>query len=188
MEFLNNRELIVFDVETTGLSPVSGDRVIEIAALKVKDSKPVDKFYSLLDPQREISMGAYMVNGISQEMLSGAPLAGEVLPRFLDFVGDGCLVGHNVQFDLGFLRYELSLIRQGLSKDVLVLDTLKMSRILLPQLRSHRLWLVARELGVSCDQQHRAMADVEMTFSVLQGLLALARKNNSVDLKNFMIR
>lgn len=188
MKRLHKRECVIFDVETTGLSPTGGDRIIEIAALKIKGEEIIGRFHSLIDPEREISMGAFMVNGISAEMLRGAPRAREILPEFMSFLGEGWLIGHNVRFDLGFLLRELALIQQKLHAQTVALDTLRMARALLPSLNSHRLWVVARFLGVECDQQHRAMADVEMTHGVFMRLLDLARSREIESFEQFICR
>ena len=168
-------EFVIFDVETTGLFPETGDRIVEIAALKITNLQIVDKFYSLVDPKREISMGAYEVNGITPEMLQGAPEAKEVLPRFLKFLGAAHLVGHNIKFDLSFLCYELSLLGRKLHEGMMVVDTLKLARSVLPSLDRYPLWLVAESLGIEMDQKHRAMADVELTFRVFQKLIEKKR-------------
>ena len=77
---IKTAEFIVFDVETTGLSPRDGDRIIEIAAMKVKGAVVVDKWYSLINPQRALPPEAMSVNGITEEMISDAPTAPDVLP------------------------------------------------------------------------------------------------------------
>ena len=166
MSNIKNLEFIIFDVETTGLSPVGGDRIIEIAALKIKDLKPVDQFHSLIDPQREIFADSIQVNGITPEMVAGSPKSNEVLPKFLAFLGKAVLVGHNVKFDLGFLCYELALAGKWLSDKTVIVDTLKMSRELLPHLGRYSLWFVADCLGVKKEQTHRAQSDVELTYDV----------------------
>ena len=172
---------VIFDVETTGLFPETGDRMIEIAALKVTDLQIVDKFYSLLDPQREISLGAYEVNGITPGMLQGAPEAKDVLPRFLKFLGGAHLVGHNIKFDLGFLCHELSLLDMKLHEKTMVVDTLKLARRVLPALGRYPLWLVAESLGIKIEQKHRAMADVELTLQVFQRLMESKKSKNPAD-------
>ena len=171
MKSFKKKEFIIFDVETTGLSPRTGDRIVEIAALKIKNLKLVEEFYSFVDPEREISFGAFQVNGITQDMLIGAPKSREILPRFLEFMGDAALVGHNISFDLGFLCHELSLIGMRLKDKTIIIDTLKMARNLLPHLGRYPLWLIADSLGVHMDQEHRAMADVHLTFKVFYKLI-----------------
>src|SRR3990167_4128835 len=88
---IDDVDFVVFDVETTGLSPKDGDRIVEIGALRYKNGQAWDSFSSLLNPQRPVSPGAFAVNRISQEMLKDAPAASEVLPKFLEFAGKSCL-------------------------------------------------------------------------------------------------
>ena len=183
MKSLRDTGFVVFDVETTGLSPDQEDRIIEVAALRVRDLKVVDHFHSLLNPQREVSWGAFQVNGISREMLKGAPLAKDILPDLLDFIGEDILVGHNIKFDLGFLHHEL--IRLGLrpKKEMTALCTLKMAKSLLPHLQRYPLWLVAESLGIDIRQEHRALSDVELTFEVFKRLVSVADRRDIADLE-----
>ena len=176
MRGFKETSFVVFDVETTGLSPRGGDRILEIGAIKLKGLKPVKQFHSLINPQRDIPFGAFLVHGISQEMVSGAPKAGEILGQFLDFIRGSCLVGHNVKFDMGFLVNEFSLMREDFRPQEPVIDTLKMARGLLPHLGSYSLICVAHALGIENEQEHRAIADVEMTCQVFCRLLELADK------------
>ena len=168
---MHDQEFVIIDVETTGLSAWGGDRIIEIAALKIKKLTPVSQFYSLINPQREISWGAYQVNGISQTMVAEAPLASEVLPEFLQFLGEAHVVGHNIKFDLGFLINELALLGLNFKEDIVVLDTMHMARKVVPGLASYSLGNVARALDVKITKRHRAMADVNLTFEVFHRLL-----------------
>ncbi|MDE2223361.1 MAG: 3'-5' exonuclease [Candidatus Omnitrophica bacterium] len=167
-------EFVIFDVETTGLSPTDGDRIIEIAAVKVKGAQVVDKFYSLVNPKRPVPAQATQVNNITDEMLAAAPLASDVLPGMIHFIGGACVAGHNVKFDLNFLCYELALIGRRLHDHTPAVDTLKMARDLLPYLSNHKLSYLARCLGVVVNQTHRAMADVEITVAVFLRLLEMA--------------
>lgn len=171
MNDIQGKEFVIFDVETTGLSPAEGDRIVEIAALKIKGLVPQEKFYSFVNPEREISFGAFQVNGITPEMLMGAPKSREILPRFFNFLGDAAIVGHNIGFDLGFLCSELSLLGKQLKEETVIVDTLKMARHLLPQLGRYPLWSVATALGIRKSQAHRAMADVELTYEVFRRLV-----------------
>lgn len=176
MRALTEQQFVIFDVETTGLAPHSGDRIIEIAALKINHLKPTEKFHSLLNPEREISWGAYRVNGISQTMVAHAPKAREILPKFLEFIDGSFLVGHNIKFDLGFLSNELSLINLPWGEERQAIDTIKMARALLPGLMSYSLAAVSQALGIEMIQRHRAMSDVELTFTVFRHLLENAAR------------
>ena len=182
MKDIKNREYIFFDVETTGLSPSAGDRIVEIAALKIKNLKPVDEFSSFINPRREISYGAFMVNGITPEMLEDAPHAKEILPRFVDFIGNTPLIGHHVRFDIGFLNNELALLGMNTSDGTLILDTLKMARGLLPGLGRYSLQSLAYALGINIQQQHRAMADVTLTYKVFCHLIDIAQEKSITDI------
>jgi DNA polymerase III epsilon subunit len=172
------KEFVVFDVETTGLSPASGDRIIEIAALKVKNFKPVERFHSMVNPQRLISFAAFEVNGISDRMLVGAPKCSEILPDFLHFLGQATLIGHNVQFDLNFLYNELNLAQIKLDRQIDFIDTIRLARQIMPRLKRYPLWLVADALGIQESQKHRAMADVDLTFEVFYRLIHKAHEEN----------
>ena len=167
-------EFVIFDVETTGLSPMDGDRIVEIAAVKVKGPKVVDRFYSLVNPQRSMPSQATLVNNITEDMLITAPVAADILPQMIYFIGGACVAGHNVRFDLNFLCYELALIGRRLNDQTPAVDTLKMARDLLPYLSNHKLSYLARSLGVVVDQTHRAMADVELTVAVFLRLMEMA--------------
>ncbi len=175
MEKLKQKEFVIFDVETTGLSPANGDRIVEIAALKIKDLKPVARFHSLVDPERPICFAAFEVNGISEAMLDGAPRACEVLPNFLKFLGDATVIGHNISFDLNFLYNEMKLAGLERGQEIEAIDTIRLARRVLPQLKRYPLWLVAATLGIRENQKHRAMADVELTFEVFYRLVHLAQ-------------
>ncbi len=171
---IREMEYVVFDVETTGLSVLGGDRIIEIAGMKIKDSKKIDDFHALINPERDIPPAASRVNGITSEMVEGAATASEALPKFLDFIGEACLVGHNIKFDLDFLCYQLALLGKRINTRVPTLDTLKMARTLAPGLQRYKLWFVAQSFGIEIGELHRAMADVELTAAVLNKLLELA--------------
>jgi len=181
-----DRTFVIFDVETTGLSPKSGDRVIEIAGLKIEGLAVVDQFHSLVNPGRPVSYGAYLVNGISDAMLKGAPSPAEIFPAFTEFIRGACLVGHNVRFDLSFLAAELFLLGRRWEREGLALDTVKMARGLLPDARRCSLQGVAQFLGIEEPQQHRALADVEMTYRVFRRLLEIAERRDITDLAQLL--
>ena len=176
-------EYIVFDVETTGLSVTEGDRIIELAALRFRKGAAVDRIVSLVNPGRPLAPGAQDVNGITEEMVQGAPSAAEVLPRMIEFSANACLVAHNASFDIKFLAYELALGGRKLYDATPVVDTIKMARAFLPYLSSYRLGSLANSLGVKVGLAHRAEADAEITAAVFQRLLAMAEDHGIYDLK-----
>ena len=169
-------ECVVFDVETTGLFAKDGDRIIEIAAVKVKNGEMVDEFESFINPERSIPIEASRINNITDDMVADSPVAEEVLPKMIDFIGGASLVGHNVKFDLEFLCYQLYMCGRKLRSTTPTIDTLKMSRGLIPQLSRHRLENVAQYFGVQIGDTHRALADVKLTVAVLLRLFGLAEE------------
>ncbi|MDP8267011.1 MAG: 3'-5' exonuclease [Candidatus Aceula meridiana] len=180
MESFLDKEFVIFDVETTGLSPASGDRIVELAAVKTRNLETIDQFQTLVDPMRPISSGAFEVNRISPGMLSGAPKASQILPGFLDFLSDATIVGHNIRFDLGFLYNEVDLAGLSLEKEFASVDTISLAKKVMPGLGRYPLWRVADALGIEENQTHRAMADVQMTFEVFKRLIKMADEKNMI--------
>lgn len=167
-------EFVVFDVETTGLHPTEGDRIIEIAAVKVKNRKIIGTFETFINPRREIPIEAQRINKITPEMIADAPTHDEVLPNMLEFIGGACLAGHNVKFDLDFLCYEMSLLGRKLQNTTPALDTLKLAKLFLPQISNFRLATLAQYFGILIEETHRALADVNLTVSLMYHLLDMA--------------
>ncbi|MBF0122208.1 MAG: 3'-5' exonuclease [Candidatus Omnitrophica bacterium] len=177
-------EYVLFDVETTGLSPIDGDRIIEIAAVRLRRGEIQDRFSSLVNPRRP--MAAQGIHNISEEMVKDAPFSEEVLPKMVEFAAGACLVAHNASFDIKFLAYELALKGRKLRVETPVLDTMKMSRSFLPYLASHRMESLAHSLGVTVKTTHRAMADVEILVEVFKRLLSMASDYNIHQLQDMI--
>ncbi|MBM3250393.1 MAG: WYL domain-containing protein [Candidatus Omnitrophica bacterium] len=177
-------DFIVFDTETTGLDPASGDRIIELAAIRLKGSQRLDTFQALVNPLRPVSPGAFAVNKISQEMLEGALTMDKVMPQFLEFIRDSCLCSYNAGFDLEFLNQELRLLGKPPLEDAVVLDVLKMARRLLPGLERYALWFVAEKLDIKIKQEHRALSDVELTIGVFERFKELLSQKGVFDFTN----
>lgn len=153
--------LVAFDLETTGLL-ARVDRIVEIGAVRFDASgRTLGEFQSLVRPDRPMSPRAQAVHGISDADLAGAEPASEVLPRFLDWLGDpaaSTLMAHNASFDAGFLGRELG--RSGLSQPGwVVVDTLSLARSTWPSAGSHRLDRLSARLGLDGSGAHRALAD-----------------------------
>jgi len=178
-------EFTIFDTETTGLDPESGDRIVEIAAVRLKHGERSAIFQSLVNPGREISLAAFSVNKITSEMLEKAPEMARVMPEFLVFIKESCLCSYNASFDLGFLKHELKLIGGVFPKEIVIIDVLKMARRLLPELERYALWFVAQKLGIKMQQEHRALSDVEMTLSVFNRFKDMLSQKCITDFKIF---
>jgi DNA polymerase III epsilon subunit family exonuclease len=161
---LTDTPLTFLDVETTGTSPKYGDRIIEIAMLQVRGSEVVAHVDALLDPQRSLKSGAMQVNGITPEMVTGQPTFGEVLPQVQALLEGAVVVGHNVRFDLNFLRAEYAIAGQPFPS-VVALDTLPIARRRY-DFPGNSLVQIAECLGIRGDQFHRAMSDVLVTYEV----------------------
>ena len=155
---------VVFDIETTGLSR-EVENITEIGAVKVQDGKIVDRFSTFVNPEKPISDEITKLTGITDEMVADAPLIQDVLPEFMAFCGDAVLVAHNASFDMGFIRTKAEK-KCGMDIKNTVLDTLELSRSLLPDLKKHKLNIICEHLGVSLEGHHRAVNDAEATAEV----------------------
>ncbi len=182
---IDDVEFTIFDTETTGLEPQSGDRIVEIAAVRLKGKARLAEFQTLVNPHRRISPGAFAVNRITQEMLYDAPDIESVIPEFLDFIQGSCLCSYNAAFDLEFLNSEFTLLAREPLKDIIVVDILKMARRLLPALERYSLWFVADKLGINTRQEHRALADVELTIETFNKLQEILKLKGICDFLNF---
>jgi len=178
-------EFTIFDTETTGLAPGSGDRIVEIAGMRFKGKEKIATFQTLVNPRRAISEAAFAVNKINQEMLKGAPTIDAVLPKFLNFIQGSCLCSYNAGFDLEFLNNELKLMGETALEGFVVVDILKMARRLLPGLERYALWFVAERLGIKMQQVHRAFSDVELTLGVFNKLKGILEAKGILDFTQF---
>ncbi|SHE33195.1 PolC-type DNA polymerase III [Caloramator proteoclasticus] len=156
-------EFIVFDIETTGFNPQT-DEIIEIGAVKIKNYQIVDRFSVLINPERHISEEIQKLTGITNEMVIDKQTIIDILPKFTEFVGDGVLVAHNAKFDTGFLREKFK--KFNLQFNYSILDTLPLARWLLPDLKRHKLNVIAEHLGISLENHHRAVDDAEATAHI----------------------
>lgn len=170
---LLSQEFVVFDLETTGFSNIN-DKITEIGAVKIKDFKIVDRFSELINPQKDISYKIQELTGITNEMVKDKPTIEEILPKFMEFVGEDVLVAHNADFDTGFIMQKC--IEQGIEYKNKKIDTLMLARIMLPNLKRYRLDKVAKEVGVQLLNHHRAVDDAEATANIFIKFLERLRK------------
>ncbi len=159
----NVSDYVVFDFETTGLSP-QNDRIIEIGAVKVIDDKIVDEFSEIVDPEKIIPPFVASKVHITNEMIYGKRVIGEVLPDFVDFIGDLPLIAHNAKFDMSFLISNLKRL-QGKIVENKVLDTLYLSRKYL-DLPKNNLTYITQHFGIEHNNAHRALSDVLALYEV----------------------
>ena len=177
--------LTVFDVETTGLDPLRGHRIIEIAGIRMENGVIVEEknFVSLVNPEREIPSEARQVNKISDDDVKTAPTIDIVLPQFLEFTKGTTLVAHNAQFDMGFLETEKRYCWGFLDLPE-CLCTLTLSRNLYPSDFRHSLDVLCKRFNLEMPtDRHRALADVILTATALQRMLETGKVTSFEDLK-----
>lgn len=167
---MGNYSVVVLDFETTGLSPNYGDRAIEIGAVLIEDNKIVDRFQSLMNPGMRISRFIEEYTGITNEMVSSAPPAADVMGRFVSFMAQHHLVAHNAGFDSRFLDAELQ--RINLQRHHQFACSMLVSRRIYPESPGHSLETVVRYKNLITDGvHHRALADAEMTGHLWTGMV-----------------
>lgn len=186
-------EIVVFDLETTGLSALGGDRICEIGAVKIREFEVVDKFWSLVNPKRKLPYNAYLIHRIEPSLLQNAPYAKEVLPEFLKFINNCFIAAYNAGFDMGFLNNELRLLKCSPIEEAKVIDILELVKIHFPALASYSLSNVALQFKIANTNLHRALNDATVAAEILvklmkvkklalKDLTAYARyKNNKVE-------
>lgn len=177
--------IVVLDFETTGRNART-DRIIEIGAVKLENGQVMDSFSSLVNPERPLPPEIIKITGIEDSMLLDAPVAQDVLPQLLQFIGDAPLAAHNAAFDCAFLRYELE--RMGVERRFSSIDTLYFAQKLYPELKRYRLASLCKHLGVSLRNAHRAVHDATATAQALAIMLEQAREQgvsllSDIDLK-----
>ena len=156
---------VVFDLETTGFSPVA-NRIIEIGAVKVADGKITEKFSTFVNPQVPIPYRIEELTGINDNMVLDAPTIETILPEFLKFC-EGCvMVAHNASFDMSFI--EENCRRLGLEREFTIVDTVALARVLMPQLNRFKLDTVAKALKISLENHHRAVDDAGCTAEIFE--------------------
>ncbi|HEX7763019.1 MAG TPA: DNA polymerase III subunit epsilon [Cellvibrio sp.] len=162
---------IVLDTETTGLETSQGHRIIEIGCVELFNRRLTGRHYhQYIKPEREIDAGAQAVHGISNAMLEDKPVFARIADDFLNFIGDAELVIHNAAFDIGFINYELNLLRPGfgsITDRCHVVDTLLMARAKHPG-QKNNLDALCKRYGVDNSQRelHGALLDAEILADV----------------------
>ena len=163
------RTFVALDLETTGLDK-DRDAIIEFGAVKFQDGLPIDRYSTLINPGRPIPFEITQLTGITDRDIVGKPRFDQVVSAIMRFVGGAPVVGHNVSFDLGFLR------GQGLLTENTGIDTWELATIVLPSLTGYSLGVLADRFGLSMAAQHRALQDAERTGLLFVKLCDLAAK------------
>lgn len=183
---LKSATYVVFDVETTGLSS-QYDKIIELAAVKVKDGEIIDKFERFSNPGERLNETIKNLTGITDDMLVDAPPIEEVLNDFREFVGDAIYIAHNASFDMGFIDTGFERLGFGATTNG-VIDTLELSRTINTEMGKHGLNFLAKKYGVELTQHHRAIYDAETTAHIFVKMLKQIEqlgvtKHNEIDAK-----
>ena len=167
---LSDATYVVFDLETTGFS-VWFNEIIEIGAIKIKNGIIIDQFSSFVQPSRPISKVITDLTEIKNEDVANAPTIDDVLPKFVEFIGDSILVAHNATFDTGHLYYQMK--KLGIyEKDFPCIDTLQLAKAMYSNiLKRFKLSEVAKGLKVEIEQQHRALSDAQTTSNIFMKMI-----------------
>ena len=177
-------DFVVFDIETTGFSPVS-NKIIEIGAVKVSGGEIVDRFSTFVNPQVPIPFEITQLTSIKDEMVMDAPVIEEILPRFLEF-SEGCvMVAHNANFDMSFIMENCR--RQGFSDVFTFVDTMQISRAILTDQAKHTLDAVCKTLGISLENHHRAVDDAEATAHIFVKFIQMLAERKIFTLKELNV-
>jgi DNA polymerase III epsilon subunit family exonuclease len=162
---------VALDLETTGAKAGPG-KITEVGAVRIEGLQVVGQFQTLVNPQRPIPPIIAGITGITQSMVADAPRIEEVIPSLLDFLDGAVVVAHNAAFDVGFLNYELHRLKSRRLGEGAI-DTLPLSRALVPGLANYRLGTVAQALGAPIAACHRALADAQAVAHVFVQLAEL---------------
>ena len=166
---------VVFDIETTGFSPLK-NRIIEIGAVRVEEGRIVDKFSSFVNPDVPIPFEIEKLTGINDNMVLDAPKIDRVLPEFLEFCRGAVMVAHNAGFDISFIKENAR--QQGLEFNPTVLDTVSLARVLLPNLNRFKLDTVAKELKINLANHHRAVDDAGATAEIFVRFIKMLKERD----------
>lgn len=174
-------DFVVFDLETTGLSK-ENNKIIEIGAVKISNGKIIDRFSSFVNPHEKLSDKIIELTHITDQMLVDAPDIKEIFPKFLEFIKGCVLVAHNADFDTGFINRTAEKDFNIKLKNS-VLDTLGLSRALLPELSKHKLNSLAKHLGINLENHHRAVDDAEATALIFLKFCDMLHEKNISQLR-----
>lgn len=174
-------EYVVLDIETTGLSSVN-DSIIEIGAVKIVGGQITDKFSQLINPGENIPENIVKLTGITDEMVDGKSGIDEVMPDFIKFMGDAALVAHNAKFDMSFIKRDAKKLGYKIKNPVV--DTLTLSKLLFPTLKKYKLDIVAKHLGISLENHHRAVDDAQCAGDILNKCIELIKGKGAATLSD----
>lgn len=167
-------EYCVLDIETTGLS-FRTEKITELGAVIYKNGEVVKEFECFVNPEKPIPDEVVEVTHITDDMVKDAQTIEEVLPKFLEFIGDRVIVAHNADFDVGFIKYNAEKI--GMKLENTYIDTLRLAKDLFPDYKKYKLGIIAQKLGINVDVAHRALDDVITLVKVFKVMIDMLKQN-----------
>ncbi|MCD3255569.1 PolC-type DNA polymerase III, partial [Clostridium botulinum C] len=159
-----NNTFVVFDLETTGFSS-EYDKIIEIGAVKIKNGNIIDSFSTFVNPEIKIPYNITELTSITNDDVKNADTIDNVLPKFMEFCKDSVLVAHNANFDMSFIRKNCNDL--SIDNNYTFMDTVPLAKFLFPELKRYKLNTIAKHLGVSLENHHRAVDDAKATADIL---------------------
>ncbi|MBE5826504.1 MAG: PolC-type DNA polymerase III [Butyrivibrio sp.] len=176
---LDDTTFVVFDIETTGFSPIK-NKIIEIGAVKIRNGEIIDRFSEFINPQVPIPYRIEKLTSITDEMVMDAPTRDVIVPRFVEFCKDAVLVGHNVSFDISFINQNCADL--GIDVDYTTVDTMWLSRYFYPTRAKHTLDAVAKILNIVLEHHHRAVDDAECTALIFNKFIPMLKEQGAANL------
>lgn len=170
-------EYCVLDIETTGLS-FRTNKITELGAVIYKNGEIVKEFEHFVNPEMPIPEEVVEVTHITDEMVKDAPTIEEILPKFLEFIGDRVIVAHNADFDVGFIKYYAEQL--GYKLENTYIDTLRLAKDLFPDYKKYKLGIIAEKLGIKVDVAHRALDDVITLVKVFKVMIEMLKEKGVV--------
>jgi DNA polymerase-3 subunit epsilon len=175
-------DFTVFDLETTGLDPDLGHKIVEIGAIRLEQGGTERTLQTLVNPLRPIPQSATAIHQITDDMVKSAPPISEILPGFLDFCRDSVIVAHNARFDLKFLSYAMNEQSIPPLRNI-ILDSIKLARRFYPNLDSYALPALRRAFNLDHSEEHRALSDVRATLNIFKMCLTNAQAEGINDIE-----
>ncbi|MCI8999409.1 MAG: PolC-type DNA polymerase III [Clostridia bacterium] len=169
-------EYCVLDIETTGIS-FRTEKITELGAVKYRNGEIVEEFECFVNPEKPIPEDVVAITHITDEMVKEAGTIEEVLPKFLEFIGDSVIVAHNADFDVGFIKYNAQLL--GYKLENTYIDTLRLAKDLFPDYKKYKLGIIAEKLGIKVEVAHRALDDVMTLVKVFQVMLDMLKQKGA---------
>ncbi len=170
-------EYCVLDIETTGLS-FRTNKITELGAVIYKNGEVIEEFEHFVNPEMPIPEEVVEVTHITDEMVKDAPTIEEILPKFLEFIGDRVIVAHNADFDVGFIKYYAEQL--GYKLENTYIDTLRLAKDLFPDYKKYKLGIIAEKLGIKVDVAHRALDDVITLVKVFKVMLEMLKEKGAI--------